>query len=997
MSYRDDTRDCLVPGSIRQQLTWSDVDNVVAHELQTYECNMRLQTTKRRQFAFVAIYSFLYKFLTTRHELDSDEWCPKSTARCLSGLSSLLEVFERRVQHYEAESDRLTVIRIRERHSELGADIVASRHTETSNPDNKIWSKCYSLGVEPHKVVAAYEKVKHLLPGEAITEHELRKGPVFSNLLPCQNIYGDCDHTKTSNVEALSSREFYDAYVRSDIMVAKSNKLSETFSEHFEVLPGTCIKVPRRLERYFNVEIGNSVKHGGRFPSNYIRAMLFAYSASEIFGAAFSGTQVFLKGFSDAAARACGEDVSESSFSKLKAILRTHKLFVPGVKTDAVIIFPRVMQSIEPEGNTREFLAKVSKYSPDRKDKVIVALMRSPVAEHEVSDHMAIWLALMISKAIGRQVSPHYALLLLVNWAASEQQKRPSMTNKIEENLKRLTVAMGLTFNKEFGVITPVIGFGSGLTRTRTRQYAAHIIRNFIQPLIQEGQHHGPDIKKHNEDSTLESMVSDFFINNDIIKDKEVVGVDGLDIEQKAVDSMVGQEFIPCEARRRIHEEEYTQALMTNLRVKFRFGVCGFQHPLTACSNRQTLVTTQLLKQRLIYLQKETAAALNFDRLIQFLLPHQSSPSLEDDISPGPWAAFARERLTGLSRVFIETISKVLRTSIACERVLDDISIKFNSDMFPLGKGVDSVLRTKAGLVIGEHARQVLSEVHHFAGQFEDCQLIASTHVSDIGRRSKLERSALELAHGCIIARDMSYEYNNNGPFLPPPSEIFEPSPMHGIENPVFPVERTYSDNTALRCNEPDSAFWLQETNETLVDGLISKGILSIPHMVRNNNWSTISENDHCIHILKNLREINMSEVASDKPRKSDPTPWSSKNTGQSGRSTTEFSPNSIIVITTEQSGKSMGDADYVEGLIMDMNGDMFSVGGENDVFLAVVETQRTMAQNDISYPEYQHPRTLSGGTFQMMRAPDISPIYRHGGKTAVITLKHSTCNRSSK
>ncbi|AUO15219.1 WSSV456 [White spot syndrome virus] len=43
------------------------------------------------------------------------------------------------------------------------------------------------------------------------------------------------------------------------------------FSENFEILPDINIKVPRRLERYFNVETNYSLEHNFRFPSNHIR------------------------------------------------------------------------------------------------------------------------------------------------------------------------------------------------------------------------------------------------------------------------------------------------------------------------------------------------------------------------------------------------------------------------------------------------------------------------------------------------------------------------------------------------------------------------------------------------------------------------------------------------------------------------------------------------------------------------------------------------------
>lgn len=935
------------------EATWEDIDRVVAHELKTHECAMRLKTTERRLFAFVAVYSFLYDYVTTRRGPDSHEWCPGSAAKnLLSGVAGIIRVLRERVKKYKADLDRLSVDRIKNRHAEFGPELVAARHAETTDPDKRIWKRLHNEKITPEKVVSSYEKVKHLLPDEAIANYEPRTGPVNR----AENVVGPAE-------QKLSSRAFYDKYMRSDTVLSRSNKLSDTFSEHFEVLPGTSIKVPRRLERYFNVEMSN----GGRFPSNYVRSLVFAYSVSDMFGVAFLGTQVFLKGFSASASEACGNDVSEYSFSKLKTALKSRKLLT--ANPDAAVAaaaFPRDMPPVSVKQDPRAFLARASKYSPDRKEKVAVALMRSPVAEHERDGYMATWLALMVSKLLGRRVCPQYALLFLVNWAASERR------TVVEDYMRRIATAIGLTFNNRWGVVLPVVGIGSGLTRTRMRMYTVHVIRNFVQTLLNTGRRIKEEPAPPQDATTLEQIAAGFFKNNDIVKNGTVSDVE-------AIDSMVGREFVPCEDRRQIHEEEYNKALMTDLRVKFRFGVCRYQYPLTASSNKQTLVMSQLLKHRLIYLQRETAAALNWDRFVQFLLP-------PEDVDAGPFAKFATARLMGLNRSMIEIASSVLKTAIPCERVLHDVCIKFNADILTLGEKPDSVLRTKAGLVIGGHAKQVLERAHHSMGNFQECRRISNTHSSSIASYSSLGEIAVAVAHGCVIARDHAKAYNSSKPFLPA-AEKFEPIPLCGIEDPIFPAEHTYKDETAVRCNDPESKFWVSETNLTLTDGLISRGILSVPSLSKNNNREIImSEDNHCLEVLRGLRRLNRKELETDRPRKSDPTPWSSKNTGQSGRSTTEFSPNSIIVVCVEPSEKS---EEKEEEEVKGVNGQYFHVGGERDVFLAGVETQRAMAQNDIVYPEHKEMVFAGKPAVNMILAPDISPMYRHGGKPAVITLKH--------
>ena len=1038
--------------------TWEDVDTVVAHELKTHECVMKLKTSERRLFAFVAIYSYIYGFMTTRNDRNSYEWCPGSAAKnLLSGVAGIIRVMQKRVKRYEAALDRLSVDRIKNRFADFGTELLASRHIEITDPDKRIWQRLYEKGITPDKVVSSYEKVKHLLPNEAIANYEHRTGPIPASMMllhdnraetACRN---NCyiAPTEMERLTKMSARAFYDKYIRSDIMVAKSNKLSETFSEQFEVLPGTCMRVPRRLERYFNAEMGHAAKNGSRFPSNHIRCLVFAYSVSEIFGSAFMGAQVYLKGFSASAFEACRSgDVSESSYSRLKDLLKNRKLLTPVAaekeedSTNANV-FPRVMKNVEaPQArhDIRSVLAKTSRYSPDRKEKMAVAMMRSPVAEHEREGTMATWLGLMISKQLGRRVCPLYALLLLINWAAHQQQKQllyqkpgsGSMdanksfryNNDIEECLKRISTSIGLTFSNDWGIVMPVVGFGSGMTRTKMRQYAIHVIRNYVQALMKSGrvvkEPHTPPSKG----CTLENIVAGFFKNNGILKNGAGSKDNASDAEKEAVDSMMGQEFVPCEERRKVHEEEYTRALMTRLRLKFRFGVCGYQHPLTAKSDKRTLVMSQLLKHRLIYTQRETAAALNWNRMVQFLFPHHASlpgvpkprvpedqkglreeqqPRKEENVYQhqlrdycGPYAKFATARLTGLNRAFIESASTALRRALPCERVLDDVCIKFNADMLTLGKKPDTILRTKAGLIIGEHAKRALEMAHHIAGNYEECRKVNSTHVSDIATQLDVGEMAISLAQRCVTAKEHANEYNTGRPFLPSTGR-FEPIPLFGIDNPIFPAKNSYKDETATRCNDPESSFWLKETKDVLADGLVSRGILSLPKLSKSDNHNTIlsSKDNHCMAFLKRLRRVNKKELASDKPRKTDPTPWSSKNTGQSGRSSTEFSPNSIIVISMEpEENQDETKKESSESAVNSADGEYyFHVGGENDIFLAGVETQRAMAQNDILYPE-SNVTTINGETVDMMLAPDISPMYRHGGKPAVITLKHSTCNK---
>ncbi|MPC76952.1 hypothetical protein E2C01_071389 [Portunus trituberculatus] len=370
--------------------------------------------------------------------------------------------------------------------------------------------------------------------------------------------------------------------------------------------------------------------------------------------------------------------------------------------------------------------------------------------------------------------------------------------------------------------------------------------------------------------------------------------------------------------------------------------VCGYRHPLPTSSNKQTLVKPQLLKHCQLFSQRETAAAANWFRIIQFFFPKDTANHSNKQATP--LADLARERLSRLNRYFVEIVSKPLRGSIPCERVYNDITTKFNSDILTLGREPGYFLKNKTGLVIQDHARQAAELAVHNHLQFHPGS--KSSRPSHEKVMETCSKFALEQAHQCVIAREHGTQYERDRPFLPTEHEPrFNPIPFFGVENPIYPeIGRAECvDNTATRGTDQHSSFWLKETNGNFTEALVSRSVLSEVALSSNNLSEIVSSKDAiCPDLYRRLRDINHNELASNKPRKYDTMPWSSKNTGQTGI---------------------------------------------KDIFLAGVESQRAMAQNDIMYSEKQ---TING--VAMINAPDISPVYRHADKPASISLKHTTC-----
>lgn len=1041
---------------VAESLTWEQVDRAVTHDRNTRRVEMLLNTSSTRLFAVVATFSFIHEFLTSRRGSDSDEWCSTSASKnMLFGLAETICLLKRRVEFYTRLLELMTKITTEEGFYLIDSKIMDSRKTELADPDKKIWSRLYEEGQAPEKIIAAYKEVKHLLPDEAVSNYKYRTGLVSLTM--------GSSKTDLPLIYTMSAFNFYQRFIRSDITQTKSNKLSEMYSESFEILPNTNIRVPRRLERYFNVGINTAKKHNLRFPSNYIRAMVYAYHVAKIFGGAFCGVQTYLMGFILSSTAACGHCVLATSFSCLKTLIKESKKVKINKKEDdadydSVVpesvataegyeggddgelgkeyshesnyddYFPYNMKWIPGKGKgaaSRKIIAEASTFSPARNEKAAITAMRTTLAEHEPDGFMAEWLSHQVSRMLRRKVSAQYALLFLVNWMAYKFRESGG-AECYEEDLRKLSCVFGgtgssvfgLTFHHESRLVVPVVGFGSGMTNRKLKMYATHCINGVVKKLIVEKGVKKPDVNEDVEElkkMDLEQLSSRFFRNNDVMrKTNDGEGAISMDKERKTLDALKGEEFVPNERRRKIHEEEYAKSLNVDTKLRFRFGVCGYQHPLPASSDKKILVSLQFLKHRQLYSQRESAAAANWYRIIQFFFPKDSDGATAHT----PTADLVRARLSGLNRYFVKVISKALKYQLPpCERVFEDIMIKFNSDILTLGREPGIFLRTKVGLVVQDHARQaaelaVYNHLQYNNNNNSSNKLSLQDKAMEVCREFSLRQ-----AHGCVIAREHSVGYEHHRPFLPTQNESrLNPIPFFGIENPIFPDNSDYQhpeciDNTASRGMDHVSEFWLKETNMNLIEALVSRGVLSEVALSFNNLREIVSSKETvCTDMYRRLRDINHKELASDKPRKYDPTPWSSKNTGQTGRSTTEFSPNSVIVLSEDfpedpeklQTRVEVAEdlyrgydsvlevfrmGGYKEEPIRNMDGSLFYIGGVNDIFLAGVESQRAMAQNDIMYPE----KKVVNGT-SMINAPNISPVFRYAGKQTTISLKHSTC-----
>ena len=1008
------------PPSVEYQIprTWEEVDEILFDELKAQKLSLQLKTTERRMFAIIAINSYIFTTLTNHMQ-----WCITSALAFTAGFTRKIEELKERARRMKRELDEYQQRIVsspydREKINEL----MLERHLELTDPDKKIWSRLRRGGGLVQKYVdAEYNKARRqqqqrrLPPNEAAFNYNVRRG---KTVLETSIALAQAETPPHSSAveQNLSNFEFFEKYMRSDESLAPSNKLSEAYNVPYEVLPNITIKVPRRIERYINGEIEFMTKLCAPTVSNYTRGLVLSYMVGKMFGCAYLTSQAYMKAFADAVVERSPFFINKEkegvtlSYSKIKLVLKSAKKRAAAAAAastkDNIMTFPAshlTPVNRIPSGTRemREFIVKASEYSPSQMDKLAVMLMRSPVAEQAINGPIAEWFAINMSLLVDRKLDPQYALLLLVNWALTNNNTKPEL-------MKRVINTFNIFFHHASGLAVPNIGFGVGMTRHRLKVFAHRLITQFVAPLVVKGSRNivkpepkthvevkdygelvrmirgNPECKTASQNSDLVVMSSGLFTNNDVYKKPPSSSSTSCNEEEDEEDkedknkanparccdcechgfdrNLVGLTFEPSEVRRKIYEEEYNKMLMSQPHLLAEFGVCGYRHSLTASSDKKILVMTQLLKERLIYTQREVAAAIGWSRLLQFFLTNDKKSKYDiHDV---------KNKLYSLNRRYIEHFSTAVRDSLACDRLMENLNVKFNSDVLPLGRKPDSFIRTKAGLVVMEHAKKVLVDLYLREDSYPDYKRLVAG--------DQIPQYMIDSAARCVTGADYTQEYHIDEPFCKRDEENFEPIPMFGVRDLLFvdPADAKYVfDNTAIKSSQLKSVFRIKRDDVNFTEANVARGVISNAQLTNNVDAAKVlfSGNNSCKPVFKGMRDIFKKSLLVEEPRKMDDhTPWSSKNTGQSGRNTTEFNVNSVMLVVQydlDENGETRGLDDY-----------------ENDVFLSMVDSQRTVAQKDIMYPDIV--KFSESDPTETIEAPDYSPVYRHGSKTVAISLK---------
>lgn len=945
----------------------------------------------------------------------------------VSGFSPIIEKLNEKIKKLKAELYTLQQKVITSKYKrETIQGLLQERHAELTDPDKKIWAELLKRNLVQKHVADEYAKVdrSRLPENEAAFNYKIRRGRTVnetSTYIRSTRKIGNDDY------DHINSFEFFEKYMRSDESLAASNKLSVAYSVPIEVLPNITVSVPRRIERYMNSEVEYMTKLCASTVSNYTRGFILSYLVGRIFGCAYLTSQMYMKAFADSVVTNSPFFINKQqkleqvtlSYSRMRLVLKSTKgresfvnnrmKFAGSAKT--IMTHPASFMSavpLAPTQNKRKIILEASDYTPSRMDKLAVSYMRSPIAEHPVDGPLAEWLAIKMSFLLDRRVDPQYSLLLLANWALEQLEHTP-------EYLKRITNALHLIFHHDSGLTIPNIGFGVGMTPNKLKLFARTLIMDVIRPLVYSGlkNKHEQEPKSHvaetdyekllyitggnrdcqlaRDNSDLVIMSSGLFTNNEVTNKREYpvappptssTDDDGCRCGcHKNGGRLSGMRFDPSEERRLIHEVEYNKMLMSQPHLLTEFGVCGYQYSLTASNDKNLLVKLQLLKERLIFTQRETAAAIGWSRLLQFYFTNgddrKKSKYTTTPCGRSKYDVYnVKDKLYKTNRRYVEHFSTMANTSMVCDRTLEYLTAKFNTILLPLGRKPDLFLRTKAGKTILEHARHHLRNVHASRGEFDKADKVKNEPVPEF---------MIEMAKNCVTGSEQAHEYHVGEPFLACDSnrvdgvkdeskdKVFRPIPLFGIDKPIYDMEYVI-DQTATRTSQNKSSFKIKKDDVSFTEANISRGVLSFAKIVNNLDTARLilSKNNSCVPIFKGIREIFQKDMDTERPRRMDDhSPWSSKTTGQSGRNTTEFNVNSVVLVVQYE---------------LDEEGNPDPDNYDDDIYLQMVDNQRSTVQNDLKHP-LTTPFSSTDDT-EVIEAPDYSPVYRHGVKSVALSLK---------
>lgn len=1012
--------------------TWEEIDVLLFEELRAQKLSLLLKTSERRLFAIVSMNIYLFQTLTNLMG-----WCTMSALSFVSGFSPIIEKLHQKIKKHKAELYNLQqkVITSKYRREDVQG-LLQERHAELTDPDKKIWAELLKRNLVQKHVAAEYAKVdrSRLPENEAAFNYKIRRG---RTVLETSAYIRSTRKIGNDDYDHIDSFEFFEKYMRSDESLAASNKLSVAYSVPLEVLPNITVNVPRRIERYMNSEVEYMTRLCASTVSNYTRGFILSYLVGRIFGCAYLTSQMYMKAFADSVVarspffinKATKKEQVTLSYSRMRLVLKSTKgresfinnrLKFAG-SADTIMTYPASFMSgggapslpspSLPNNNKRKVILEASDYTPSRMDKLAVSYMRSPIAEHPIDGPLAEWLAIKMSFLLGRRVDPQYALLLLANWALEQLEHTP-------EYLKRITSALQLIFHHDSGLTIPNIGFGVGMTPNRLKCFARILIMDVIRPLVYAGLRNKPpkEPKTHvaetnydklldiiggnkncqlaRENSDLVVMSSGLFTNNEVTNKRgeepattppPSSGDDDNDGCRcgchRNGGSLSGLRFDPSEERRAIHETEYNKMLMSQPHLLTEFGVCGYQYALTASNDKNLLVKLQLLKERLIFTQRETAAAIGWSRLLQFYFTNgddkKKSKHTTTPCGRSKYDVYnVKDKLYKINRRYIEHFSTLANTSIVCDRTLEYLTAKFNTILLPLGRKPDPFLRTKAGKTILDHARHHLRNVYASRGEFDKADKVKSEPVPAF---------MLEMAKKCVTGYEQEYAYHVAEPFLAcdsnrvdgvkdeSPAKVFRPIPLFGVDRPIYDMEYVI-DQTATKTSQNRSVFKIKKDDASFTEANISRGVLSCAKIVNNLDTAKLilTKNNSCVPIFKGIREIFQKDMDTERPRRMDDhSPWSSKTTGQSGRNTTEFNVNSVVLVVQYE---------------LDEEGNPDPDNYDDDIYLQMVDNQRSTVQNDLKHPVITAFSTTD--STEVIEAPDYSPVYRHGVKSVALTLK---------
>nr|GBG35423.1 wsv192-like protein [Marsupenaeus japonicus endogenous nimavirus] len=744
---------------------WSNIDDAIEHHITHNKINTNILYNERQQVAFITIFNYLNE----------------NVQSCFDKRKKIKrKIIQRAIEKYNTIILKRILILAREHAALLvkkkkncsndekycydnapAKELMCDRFLEHTDPEMEIWRRLQEEGCVNQDIEAEMRRVQHLLPKRVPIYNDKRSGPVTLSHYPNNDITKEkCENWINDIV----------AQVRCDDISVESNEISKLFCKNLMYDQGRRIKIPQYLRSLHIQCIDRKC-----FPNNYFKLLVILYKLFSPVAGSYMAIQCLISSIKkplmlavknkktivqtisiieSALKKSTGKPSGQMECLNLFANMSSSNLKLLSQSPLKSSVEEEVQKDVDDDDDdkTRSILmSSVATVTLQKNEKDILLFLCGRIAEMDTDHPYLQLLTSCFSHALGRRVTPDYIFILLLNYIYKK------IENPVYYNYLSL-FSSKVGFCIKNGILTPLCGIGSGITKRKLRWLVCRLIEivkhNYMvgiapdtstlfhddNPIV-NGTNSSPEningiignffdglsISEPNEieenginfenDTRDRVMVNNNNNNNDNnnnnnnddhIEQENNRGASPFKCECSChiVENLKGKIIYPCQRRREIKEEVYERSLNLKPSLSLTFGICGYKHLLNNISNVKLdyLVRKQKLKERKTFVERESASKTNWYNLIHYLFVKKGD---------------SKNILLNMDRTRVCRLSKFI---VQCEHLSDilcNLEFKFNSSLLPLGYKENIFMKLKYGRDIVAHATNCWREACLHKGWIE--------------------------------------------------------------------------------------------------------------------------------------------------------------------------------------------------------------------------------------------------------------------------------------